>query len=140
MVSNNTMAKVSPIQLAQVLLEMTDGKPEVEEKKAVKEFAAYLAKKNLLKKAGEITAEYTKLYNHKHNIVEATVTLISRLSEAKRLELREALKKKYKAREVHMLEKVDARLIGGMKIQIGDTVYDSSLKNSLNQLQAQLLR
>ncbi len=127
-------------ELAAVLLDMTDGKTEAEQKEALKHFAAYLAKRGLLKKEPEITEEYRRLYNEKHNIVEATITLTARLSEAKKLELREALKKKYKAREVHMLEKVDARLIGGMKIRVGDTVYDSSIQNSLNQLQAQLLK
>ncbi len=127
-------------ELAHVLFDMTEGKTEPEQKEALKQFAAYLAKKGLLKKTDEIAGEYGTLYNKKHDIIEATVTLTERLSEYKSLELREALKKKYKAREVHMQEYVDARLIGGMKIQIGDTVYDGSLKNSLNQLQAQLLK
>ena len=39
-----------------------------------------------------------------------------------------------------MLEKVDQRILGGMKIQIGDTVYDGTLQNSLNQLQTALLK
>ncbi len=127
-------------ELAHVLLEMTDGKTEAEQKDALKQFAAYLAKKGLLKKQNEITDEYTKLYNKKHDIVEATVTLVSRLSEHTRLELREALKKKYKAREVHMLEKVDQRIIGGMKVKVGDEVTDRTILNSLKQLEVQLLK
>lgn len=127
-------------ELAAALLDLTDGKTEEESKKALKEFAAYLGKKGLLSKVNPIIEEYRELYNKKHTIVEATVTLVSRLDEKTRIELREALKKKHKAREVHMLEKVDQRLIGGMKIQIGDTVYDSSIQNSLKQLQAQLLK
>ena len=134
------MAEFRTKELAEVLLEMTDGKPDAEEKKAIKEFAAYLNKKGLLRDADAIIEAYRKLYNQKHNIVEATITLISRLDEKTRIERREALKKKHKAREVHMLEKVDQRLIGGMKIEIGDAVYDSSIQNSLKQLQAQLLK
>lgn len=127
-------------ELARVLLEMTDGKEEAHEKKAIKDFAAYLAKKGLLSEAPDIIREYERLFDQKHDIVKATITLTERLPEKQRLELREALKKKYKAREVHMLEKVDARLIGGMKIQVGEEVYDGSVKSSLNQLQAQLLK
>jgi F-type H+-transporting ATPase subunit delta len=135
------MAKnASTKNLALALLEMTDGKTEGEIKTALKEFAEYLNKKGLLHEMDELTKHYRALYNTKHNIVEATVTLIERLSEKTRLELREALKKKYKAREVHMLEKVDARLLGGMKIQVGDEIYDSSLKNALRQLEIQLLK
>jgi hypothetical protein len=32
-----------------------------------------------------------------------------------------SLKKKYKAREVNILEKVDERIIGGIKVKIGET-------------------
>ena len=128
-----------PKQLAQALFEMTDGKTEADEKKAIKEFVAYLGKHRLLKREDAIIAEYRKLYNAKHGIVEASVTLVERLPEKTRIHLRETLKKKYKAREVHMLEWVDERLIGGMKIQVGDTVYDSSIKNTLKQLETKLL-
>ena len=128
------------IELAQVLLEMTDGVHEAEQKKALKEFAAYLHKKGLLKKADAILAEYQRLYNAKHGIVEALVTLTARLPEKDKHALSEALKKKYDAKAVHIEEKVDQRLIGGMKIQIGDEVFDSSIANSHRQLQAQLLK
>ncbi len=124
--------KIEPKNLAQVLLETEDI--------SMKDFVKFLAKKKMLNDADEIIRQYHTLYNKKHNIVDATVTLVERLSEHKQLELREALKKKYKAKEVHLLEKVDARLIGGMKIQIGDTVYDSSIRNTLRQLEAQLLK
>ena len=134
------MAKTSTKDLALVLLEMTENKTPEEIQKFLKEFAAYLGKKGMLKEEAAIISEYRALYNKKHNIVEATVTLIERLPENTRIELREALKKKYQATEVHMREDVDARLIGGMRIQVGDTVYDSSIKNMLRQLEAQLLK
>ncbi len=127
-------------QLAGALFDLTDGKDDAVEKKDLKAFAAYLNKKGMLSKADEIIEEYRKLHNAKHHIVEATVTLTERLPEKTRLHLREALKKRYKAREVHILEKVDQRIIGGLKIRIGDEVYDSTIQRSLKQLQAQLLK
>lgn len=132
------MAKVSPKELGLLLFELTDGKSEEDQKKALKEFVPLVAKKRMMGKMQDITTEYRAIYNKAHNIVEATVTLTERLDEKTRLKLREALKKKYKAREVHMLEKVDARLLGGLKVRIGDTVHDTSLLRTLNQLQAKL--
>jgi F-type H+-transporting ATPase subunit delta len=142
------MATSRTKEYAQALLELTDPstgsgqvvRDEAEVTKVIKDFVIQLAKKKMIRNADTIIEQYRAMYNKKHNIVEATVTLVSRLSEKTRVELRETLKKKFKAREVHMLEKVDARLLGGMKIKVGDTVYDSSLKNSLNQLESQLLR
>ena len=127
-------------ELARALLEMTEGVSEAEQKKALADFAAYLDKKGMLKKADLIAAEYQRLYNKRHEIVEATVTLAARLTDKDRDELSEALKRKYGAKGVEIEERVDQRLIGGMKIRIGDEVFDGSLKNSLKQLQAQLLK
>ena len=134
------MAAFRTKELAEVLLDMTEGKTAEEGKLATKQFAEYLQKKGKLSKANGIMEEYQKLYNKKHSIVEVTVSLISRLPEKTKTELQEALKKKYNASEVIITEKVDQRLIGGMKIQVGDEVFDSSIQNSLNQLQAQLLK
>ena len=134
------MKSVDTKNLAQILLETTDGvSPEVSAK-SIKDFAQYLAKKGLLSKLDSIISDYEVLYNKKNNIVSATVTLTHRLPEKTKNELQEALKKKYNAKEVEIIEKVDARIIGGMKIKIGDTVFDSSLANSLHQLETQLLK
>jgi F-type H+-transporting ATPase subunit delta len=132
------MAKVTPKNLGLLLYDLTDGRTEEEQKKALKEFVSLVAKKRMMGKMRDIITEYRVIYNKAHNIIEATITLTSRLDENTRLKLRESLKKKYKAREVHMLEKVDARLLGGMKVKIGDTVHDTSLLRTLNQLQAKL--
>ena len=134
------MKSVDTKNLAYVLLDMTDGKTEEEVAKSLKDFAKYLAQKNMLSQTEKIIAHYRDLYNKKHNIVEATITLTSRLPEKTRISLREALKKKYQAREVHMLEKVDARIMGGMKIKIDDQVTDLTLQHTLNQLETQLLK
>jgi F-type H+-transporting ATPase subunit delta len=127
-------------ELAEVLLDMTEGTSGPEQAKALKDFAAYLNKKGLLKKSGAIMDQYQKLYNKKHDIVVAVVTLTARLPDKEKKELAEALKKKYSAKVVNIEERVDMRLIGGMKVRIGDEVYDSSIQNSLDQLQAQLLK
>lgn len=127
-------------QLARALFELTEGKKPEEQAQAVKDFAAYLAENRLLGLYGKIAAEYTRLSNEHHGIVEADVTLTARLPEATKATLREAIKKRHGAKEVRLNERVDQRILGGMKIRIGDTVYDSTLQNSLDQLQAALLK
>jgi F-type H+-transporting ATPase subunit delta len=126
------MKSVSPKNLAHVLLES--------ENLSIKDFVAFLAKNKMLKSADEIIKQYEILYNIKHNTIEATVTVAEALSEHKNTELRHALKEKYKANAVHLIEKIDERLIGGIKIQVGDTVFDSSIRNTLRQLETQLLK
>lgn len=134
------MAKVKTQDLAQALLQMTEGKSTEETKKTLTEFVQYLAKKGLLGEGDKIAEAYRELYNNKHGIVEATVTLLNRLPHTVMKDIEESLKKKYKAHKVHLTEKIDQRILGGVKIKVGDTVYDSTLKNTLSQLQATLLK
>ena len=134
------MKSVDLKNLAHVLLETTDGVEENESNRSLKDFAQYLVKKNLITKFDEIISQYCEIYNKKHNILETTVTKTIPLTEKAKLELSEALKNKSKANEVTIKEKIDSKLIGGMKIKIGDTVVDNSLSNSLYQLETQLLK
>jgi F-type H+-transporting ATPase subunit delta len=126
------MKSVSAKNLAHVLLES--------ENLSMKDFVAFLAKNKMLKHANKIIEQYEILHNKKHNNLEAIVTVNERLSEHKQTEIRHALKEKYKVDTVHLTEKIDQRLIGGIKIQVGDTVYDSSIRNTLRQLETQLLK
>lgn len=134
------MKSVDTKNLAQILLETTDGVAADVSAKSIKDFAQYLAKKGLLSKFDEIISQYKILYNKKHNIIEATLTLTNNLPEKTKHELSEALKKKYQATKVNVSEKIDKKIIGGIKIKIGDTVLDNTLSNSLYQLETQLLK
>ena len=48
------------------------------------------------------------------------------------------LKKKYGAKEIHMVEKKDASIGGGFKLQVGMDEYDWSTKEKTRQLQEKL--
>lgn len=132
------MTKLRPKDLAGLLLELTDNTQATDMHKTLSEFIALIAKKRMLGKENEIISEYKKLYNQKHGIIEAHVSLTSRSDETFATKLRSVLREKYKASAVELIEKVDMRLLGGMKVKVGDTVYDGSLKNTLNQLEAKL--
>ena len=57
----------------------------------------------------------------------------------KTIKLEEFIKKKYKAKEVIQIEKVDEKLLGGIKIEIGDDIIDATLRNKIKQLQTYLI-
>ena len=134
------MAKVKTKDLAEALLHLTEGKSAEETKKILTEFVQYLAKKSFLGKGDKIMEEYRALYNKKHEILEATVILLNRMPDKDLKELSESLKKKFGAKQVHINQQVDQRVLGGMKVKIGDTIYDSTLKNTLAQLKTSLLK
>ena len=72
------------------------------------------------------------------NIGTAYVTSAAELSEAQKAAVEKRLLETTKYVEFEMHFDVDATLIGGMKIRIGDRVVDSSVKNKLNDLKREL--
>ena len=60
------------------------------------------------------------------------------LSDASRTQIREQVQSKL-GFEAILRETIDATLIGGMILQVGDTVYDSSLRSRLKLLKGRLV-
>lgn len=72
------------------------------------------------------------------NIGTAYVTVPLPLSDSQKEQVKRKLLKTTKYIEFEMHYRVDKSLIGGMVIQIGDRVVDSSVKNKLYQLTKEL--
>lgn len=60
------------------------------------------------------------------------------LSQTSREEIRSSLKGRFGFDPI-LEESVDADLLGGMVLQVGDTVFDSSLRSRLKSLRARLV-
>jgi F-type H+-transporting ATPase subunit delta len=65
--------------------------------------------------------------------VQGTVTSAVALSEKELAAIADALSKRLK-RKVDLKPLTDATLLGGLKVQVGDTVYDGTLANGLRRL------
>ena len=74
------------------------------------------------------------------NIGTAYVTSAVELTETQKKAIENKLLATTKYVEFEMHFDIDATLIGGMKIRIGDRVVDSSIKNKLNDLTRELSR
>ncbi len=133
------MTKVKPRDFAHLLLDMTEKHSEANQKEYLKEFVALVFKKRMQGKIREIIAEYEILFNKTHGIVAAQITTAKRLDEKSLRSLALALKKQHSAKEIEVDEKVDQRLIGGVKVKVGDTIHDASLGHTLKALHKQLV-
>jgi len=78
------------------------------------------------------------LWDQRQNRLPVTVTTAVPLDEAQEGPLREKLARMLNAEPLVQLV-VDPALIGGLVIQIGDDVYDASLRNRLEQLRQRLI-
>lgn len=101
--------------------------------------ATFLRNKNLLGKKEEILKNLEKIINKEEGIIKIKVSTEIKLKIETQKEIEEFIKKKYKIKTVIIEEKIDAKLLGGIKIEIGDEIIDGTLLNKIKQLQTYLI-
>ncbi len=77
--------------------------------------------------------EFINEYNLRKNIIKATVTSASPLSEDSRKQIEEVVKQATNG-EVVLTAKIDPNLIGGFILNVGDRQFDASISSKLNKL------
>jgi len=86
----------------------------------------------------EAVQAYRKIANEREGIVQVTITSASELSEAER-ESVAARFRQLTGKQVELDFRIDNGLVGGMMAQIGSTVYDGSVRESLARMREQLI-
>lgn len=77
--------------------------------------------------------EFLQQYNEKKNILKAKIVSATPLTEASRNEIINMVEKAT-AKKVILEEKVDANLIGGFLLTVGDKQFDTSIAKNLQKL------
>ncbi len=86
----------------------------------------------------EIVAAFHELVDEKMGVMEARVASAHPLSEANSQRLAHLLSLRTNKR-IRIKWGQDPTLLGGLKVQLGSTVYDASLQGQLRMLKAKLL-
>ncbi len=97
-------------------------------------FVRVLAENGRLDVLGEIRGQFETLKNEREGVVEAEVYSAFAMDEAQKADLVSRLEKKT-GRKVRAKVSVDASLIGGVKIVLGDKVIDGSARAQLGALE-----
>jgi F-type H+-transporting ATPase subunit delta len=103
----------------------------------LRSFLSYLIDRRRLVEFAAIRAEYARLADERAGVTRATVRSASELSEGQRERLRRALSARV-GRDVQLAVQVDPGLLGGLVAQVGDVVFDGSLRTQLRQLRESL--
>ncbi len=85
-----------------------------------------------------IAQEFMSFYKEKKNIVIAKVTTATMISDEARKQIKANLEKQT-GKTIELETKVDPSIIGGIKIQVGDKLFDDSVARQLNNLKLHLL-
>lgn len=100
-------------------------------------FIKLLAKKHCIFDFKNIEKEIIKNINFELNVAEGIIYSTEPLSEAKINEISEVISKKL-GNKVELVNKVDTRLIAGVKVVVHDHIFDGSVKYKLETMKEQL--
>lgn len=105
----------------------------------VKKFLTYLSREGVLAGLGEIVRYINALYLEAKKKVKGVVTSAAELSEDMKKKLIESLTA-ITGKEVELQYEVDPSLIGGVRVKVGSTMYDLSIKGQLGLLRDKLIK
>jgi F-type H+-transporting ATPase subunit delta len=126
--------KLADADLLQILLSSMKTKPA----DVVKNFVEVLTHNNRLLAMPEIATQFTALKNAQEGAAEVLITSAFSLQGEELNSLLSTLKKRFGGRELRPTVNVDPELIGGVRVQVGDEVLDTSVKARLASMQAAL--
>lgn len=101
--------------------------------KVLLNFMKVLARRRRLGSLRVIQGAVSEMRDDQLGRLRVKVTSAQALTDAQKKDITANLKKKF-GKEVVLLEKVDAALLGGIVLRIGDRVYDGSVQGKLQNL------
>lgn len=133
------MATISINNIARAIYESTLEKSGESLNIVTKRAIDMISKKHLMSKSNEILNELEKIIDKKDEVVRAKIS--SRIKLGKKItdEIDDFIKKRYKAKKIVLEYIIDEKLLGGIKIEIGDEIIDTTLKNKVKKLQNYLI-
>jgi len=85
----------------------------------------------------EIIHSFQDVVRERMGMAEAVVTSAVELNASQKVELQQTLER-LTGKKIQANYSIDRALLGGAVVRIGDTIYDGSLRNRLNQMRAKL--
>ncbi|MEK3952465.1 MAG: F0F1 ATP synthase subunit delta [Psychrobacillus psychrotolerans] len=98
-----------------------------------------LIDKKRLAEVSDIISEFMILSNEAQGVAEAKVYTTRALTEEERANVSTAFAKNVGKQSLNIQNIVDPSIIGGIRVQIGNRIYDSTLSTKLDRLKRNLI-
>lgn len=134
------MAKFSNNEIANAIYLGAKGKEGEKLSLFMQDVIKFLVQKKLFSKSEEIIRELEKVHDKENGVLKVNLSTKNKINDSFKKELIDILSKKYKVEKILLKENIDESIIDGFKLEIGDEILDTSLKNKLQKLQAHLTR
>jgi len=119
-----------------IVKKLTD---KIQASKIVQNFCLLLGDKERLGNFLSIQKYYNKLLDQKEGLLRGKLVTAIELSSEKQNDIRSKLEEKFAQSLILEHEKNDS-ILGGLVLQVGDKVYDASLKAQLDRLKENIKR
>jgi F-type H+-transporting ATPase subunit delta len=134
------MATISNNDIAEAIYLSSKDKTEAEQVAIFPKIIQFLFRKRLLSEFPDILSRLDKIINTDKGVVVVKVSSKDKLHENTKREISHILKQRYSAKEIHLVETLDEKLLGGFKLEINDEVIDLTIKNKIDKLQEYLTK
>ena len=105
--------------------------------KIIRNFLLVITDNRRTKLIPDIIANFQQVIRQRQNVAEAEVSSAVELSAAQKKELAATLER-LTGKKIEPKYSLDAGLLGGAVVRIGDTIYDGSLRSRLNEMRERL--
>lgn len=133
------MATISINNIARAIYESSIGKDGAELDVVTKKAVDLISKKHLMSKSKEILNQLEKIVDKHEEVIRAKISSKIKLDKKITDEIDDFIKKRYKAKNTVLEFIIDEKLLGGIKIEVGDEIIDTTLKNKIKKLQNYLI-
>jgi len=133
------MATISINNIARAIYESSHGKDGAELDIVTKSAVDLISKKHLMSRSKEIITELEKIVDKNEEVARARISSKTKLDKKITDEIEDFIKKRFKAKNTILEFIIDEKLLGGIKIEVGDEIIDTTLKNKIKKLQNYLI-
>ena len=129
---------VTPTQVMDVFVGVAESAKKVALSSAAKNFLGAVIDNERVGVLPEIARQFRALVNRASGSSDAVVYSAFSLSDTALADLTVVLEKRF-SRKLNLSVEIDADLIGGVRVVVGDEVLDTSVKARLEQMKAALI-
>ncbi len=130
---------ISINNISRAIYESSVGKDGKDLDVVIKNAVSLISSKHMMSKSNEILSQLEKIADKKEETTRARVSSKIILNKKIIDEIEDFIKKRYKAKKVILEYKIDEKLLGGIKIEVGDEIIDTTVKNKVKKLQNYLI-
>ena len=134
------MATISNNDIARAIYLSSKDKTAAEQASIFPKITQFLFRRRLMSQTGDILSRLEKIINEDKGVVVAKISSKDKLHENTKTEISHILKQKYSAEQVHLVESLDEKLLGGFKIEVNNEVINLTIKNKISRLQEYLTK